>query len=42
MLKEMIRYTEKTFTLGCLHPVARVRLGDGSFYIRLRNATVVG
>jgi hypothetical protein len=28
--------------LGCLHPVACVRSGDGSFYIRLRNvATVV-
>jgi hypothetical protein len=28
--------------LGCLHPVACVRSGDGDFYIRLRNVTIVG
>jgi hypothetical protein len=28
--------------LGCLHPVACLRSGDGSFYIRLRNVTIVG
>jgi hypothetical protein len=28
--------------LGCLHPVACVRSGDGGFYIRLRNVIIVG
>jgi hypothetical protein len=28
--------------LGCLHPVACERSGDGGFFIRLRNVTIVG
>jgi hypothetical protein len=28
--------------LGCFHPVACVRSGDGGFYIRLLNVTIVG
>jgi hypothetical protein len=35
-------YQNDVFYLGCLHPVACVRSGDGGFYIRLRNVTIVG
>jgi hypothetical protein len=31
----------KELNRGCLHPVACVRSGDGDFYIRLRNVTIV-
>jgi hypothetical protein len=30
-----------SLNLGCLHSVACVRSGDGDFYIRLRNVTIV-
>jgi hypothetical protein len=30
------------FNLGCLHPVAYVRSGDGGFLFLLRNVTIVG
>jgi hypothetical protein len=31
-----------SLNLGCLHHVARVRSGDGCFYMRLHNVTAVG
>jgi hypothetical protein len=42
---DLVRYIETRIyklNLGCLHPVACVRSGDGVFYIHLRNVTVVG
>jgi hypothetical protein len=35
-------YNERSLNLGCLHPVECVRSGDGVFFIRLRNVTIVG
>jgi hypothetical protein len=41
--QETTGQTQGTFflNLGCLHPVACVRSGDGGFYIRLRNVAIV-
>jgi hypothetical protein len=35
-------HSPHNLNLGCLHPVACVRSGDGGFCIRLRNVTIVG
>jgi hypothetical protein len=35
--KKLYNCIPSVLNLGCLHPVACVRSGDGVFYIRLRN-----
>jgi hypothetical protein len=40
--KIFVFVNEFNFSLGCLHPVACVRSGKGSFYIRLHNVAIVG